>query len=272
MLLKARRHDPSMETRSKVGMPSIIDANTPADGIPASKKDLRDNLGAAAAELNHGGFADGSSPIHYAAIPTDDRVTSHLAGIDAALGQGGSFLQAGAGAVVRTGQDRAREWISVKDFGAVGDGVSDDTTKIQAAFDYALTIQGGVYFPPGTYVQSATLDLDARVAVWGIGEVILQATRDFPTAVVRKVDSTDYTIPAPQLFVNNEYSPQVRASIRNLHISGGINSATIYAPVGMWVMAGNNGEFTNIVARFHHQYNIVNDAHQNGTWATISGF
>ena len=32
------------------------------------------------------------------------------------------FQQAGAGAVVRTAQDKLREWVSVKDFGAVGDG------------------------------------------------------------------------------------------------------------------------------------------------------
>ena len=43
------------------------------------------------------------------------------------------FQQAGTGAVVRTAQDKMREWVSVKDFGAVGDGVADDTAAIHAA-------------------------------------------------------------------------------------------------------------------------------------------
>lgn len=42
---------------------------------------------------------------------------------------------------------------NVLDFGAVGDGVADDTAAIQAALDAAPS----VYFPAGTYLTSATL-------------------------------------------------------------------------------------------------------------------
>ena len=38
---------------------------------------------------------------------------------------------------------------NVKDFGAIGDGVADDTKPIQAAID--ATAQGAVFVPPGRY-------------------------------------------------------------------------------------------------------------------------
>lgn len=52
------------------------------------------------------------------------------------------FLQSGTGAVGRTVRDKLAEHVSAKDFGAVGDGVADDSSAIQAAHD-ALKAAGG---------------------------------------------------------------------------------------------------------------------------------
>lgn len=72
---------------------------------------------------------------------------------------GPEFTQAGAGAVARWLNDKVKEVVSVKDFGAVGNGVADDTVAIQAAITYANTGKGNVYFPPGKYLYGTTITL-----------------------------------------------------------------------------------------------------------------
>lgn len=58
-------------------------------------------------------------------------------------------------------------WYDVKAYGAVGDGVADDTAAIQSVIDLAGTSSAGVpgiriYFPPGTYKTTATLNIHMK--------------------------------------------------------------------------------------------------------------
>ena len=70
------------------------------------------------------------------------------------------FTQSGAGAVPRTIDSRLKETVSVKDFGAVGDGVSDDYAAFQACASYAAGLSKTlkqvvqVYVPSGDYLLS----------------------------------------------------------------------------------------------------------------------
>lgn len=81
------------------------------------------------------------------------------------------FLQSGTGAEARTVQSKLRDVVSVKDFGATGDGVTDDTAAIQEAVDTIGDIGGGtIYFPAGTYLVSngnpSATSWDNDVAIW----------------------------------------------------------------------------------------------------------
>ena len=81
-----------------------------------------------------------------------------------------SYTQGGTGSVARTVTNKLQESVSVKDFGAVGDGVTNDTTAIQAAITAVNAAGGGVLLvPPGTYIVSALL-MKINVRIVGQGQ------------------------------------------------------------------------------------------------------
>jgi len=82
-------------------------------------------------------------------------------------------LRVTAQSVLDTAQ--AGLWISVKDFGAVGDGVTDDLQAIQNAIDFCATSAGtnSVYFPAGDYYISGALNLKVAVSLVGPGRSLV---------------------------------------------------------------------------------------------------
>lgn len=59
--------------------------------------------------------------------------------------------------------------VSVKDFGAVGDGVTDDTAAIQAAVTSLAATCGTLFFPAGNYKTTAPVNWAPRVNLLGVG-------------------------------------------------------------------------------------------------------
>ena len=102
-------------------------------------------------------------------LPTAAARASLLLGFDGtgapttyAIGSGGSssasavsFIQSGTGAVGRTVAAKLGDFVSVKDFGAVGDGTTDDTSAIQSALNTGRV----VLLPAGTYKVTSTLNI-----------------------------------------------------------------------------------------------------------------
>ena len=56
------------------------------------------------------------------------------------------------GSVDTNVEARLAQTVSVKDFGAVGDGVTDDFSAMLAAWNYCYPIGANLYFPAGTYL------------------------------------------------------------------------------------------------------------------------
>jgi hypothetical protein len=77
-----------------------------------------------------------------------------------------SYTPSGTGAVATTVQAKLRESVSVADFGATGNGTTDDTAAIQAALDYVQTLKGGgVNIPAGTFKITSMLSVSVGAVV-----------------------------------------------------------------------------------------------------------
>jgi hypothetical protein len=76
-----------------------------------------------------------------------------------------------------TVQDKLSQTVSVKDFGAVGDGVTNDTVDIQAAASYCVANARSLYFPAGTYIITPDQINIQDIEVFGDGaNSILKST------------------------------------------------------------------------------------------------
>lgn len=105
--------------------------------------------------------------LHVGALVKFTTATTMSAGVtDAALV---TYNPPFVGGVATNVEDKLAQTVSVKDFGAVGDGVTDDT----AAFATALAAQDTIYVPAGTYaVTGITMSSNKTLVGAGYGTVI----------------------------------------------------------------------------------------------------
>lgn len=106
-------------------------------------------------------------------IGTYDNITGNASGIYAAFAasSGSSlvgFIQNGTGAVATTVQTKLRETVSVKDFGAKGDGTTDDTAAINLGISAALVLKQPLFFPAGTYLVTSTINIPVGTQLLGV--------------------------------------------------------------------------------------------------------
>lgn len=82
-----------------------------------------------------------------------------------------AYDQGDTGSVATTVEVKLQESVSLKDFGAVGDGVTDDTTKIQSALDSGNSSVAATT-TNGSYLYSAKLTIPSDTVVDGQGSTI----------------------------------------------------------------------------------------------------
>lgn len=118
-----------------------------------------------------------SQPATYAQLlqveaPGDSLLRNDLAAPGGA-GLVGAKLAA-TGSVYRTQADRNLEFVSVKDFGAKGDGVTDDTIPLQACADYCNNNRLTMWWPDGAYRTTGTITVSSNAGLVMETRVVLQ--------------------------------------------------------------------------------------------------
>lgn len=138
------------------------------------------------------------------------------------------YIAAGASAVFRTIQDKLRETVSVKDFGAVGNGSTDDSAAFQAALDYVESIGGGAVNVPRGNWRVRDITVAAKCHLIGAGE---EATvLRFMQSGDNLADSSTWTV-----VVDGSFS-----SVRDLTIEGTV-SGTLRKGNGLRLVPDANG-------------------------------
>lgn len=108
----------------------------------------------------------------------------------------------GSGDVLRTLQDKLDDFVNARDFGIVGDGVTDDSDAInwmlyqiycrEPANDKSKKT---IYFPPGLYVVKKTIKIPSETSIVGAGadHTIFRFEGAVPDYVARTADSRQQT-------------------------------------------------------------------------------
>jgi hypothetical protein len=135
---------------------------------------------------------------------------------------------AGTGAVATTVQAKLRQTVSIKDFGAVGDGVTDDTLAFVGMAAYVNTVGSNVtiYFPLGNYVFSPQNHFSSLNA-WRFAVEIVNVdnvTISGYGATLTQVIPNSWVVNDPANYYNDEGAIQFRSSgdgtCKNIVIQG----------------------------------------------------
>jgi hypothetical protein len=136
-----------------------------------------------------------------------------------------------AGSVPYSVCEKLEQTVSVKDFGAVGDGVTDDTVAIQAAINAVGSTNGGViYFPTGVYLvsqgtipnQSLYLQNNVTIIGAGVGATLIKLAPNANSHVITGQNVNNIGI--YNLAIDGDRANQILTvhGIQLLNVSGAI--------------------------------------------------
>ena len=103
-------------------------------------------------------------------------------------------------------------YVSSKEYGAVGDGVTDDTRALESLFEAGFRLKKAVYLEPGTYLISRSLPLKTGMEIYG-SEATITRAKTVSATLTEKADKDQRYIDVDdasqfdvgyQIFINDE--------------------------------------------------------------------
>ena len=175
-----------------------------------------------------------------------------LVDVTAPSGSGSvGYLPAGTSAVSTTVQTKLRESVSVQDFGALGNGATDDTAAFVAACAYASTRNLAVLVPgTSSFYALTALTTANKELLYGTGIVRVAGT----TTKIPTVASTDNNFTAAVNIIKNTLTPDAYTP------AGSVGSGVIYTEVRR---TGGYGQYGNWLSSY-----LVTDAIATGEFDT----
>lgn len=150
-----------------------------------------------------------------------------------------SFSQDGTGSTTRSVDLKLKESVSVKDFGAVGDGVTNDTAAIQAA----LTAASAVVFPAGVYLITSAISVPSNRTLTGQNARVKWNASSFAYAftgsAVTDIDFSNLEFESTVAVTGSETAALRFTNVKRLNVVGCVTTNTTLLSV--WTSAANYG-------------------------------
>lgn len=197
-----------------------------------------------------------------------------------------SYTAAWTGALARSVSSRLGDFLSVKDFGAVGDGSTNDSVAVAACIAAAKATNKSIFWPDGSYSIPSLGVQSGRIYMWGLGNATIKGTFSwkqdtFPTAAGSSVS----LVPSDPYFeviginfqsTTNDYALKLQTLAQANYVSTfSLANVDFYGYSGLWAqhMVGfkiSNCEF-NTVSRGAYFEGCLDGVVSNCFWKNHAG-
>jgi hypothetical protein len=165
--------------------------NIPSNGYTPFANDASGVAYEQGYSVNAGSFVIGSSYL-ITSVGTTNFIA--IGALTNAVGVYFTATGAGSGTgtalLSRSVQVKLQETVSVKDFGATGNGTTDDSVAIRAAIAAVTTNGGEVYFPAGTYLVTAASGDTSNTAIYVPANVRIYGASQRGTLIIPGANNT----------------------------------------------------------------------------------